>query len=173
MTTSGWRSIGIVKLAQGLKLKFTPHTDTILIAEPDPMLRRLESRALSSEYQIVQTSSAEEAVRIAARHETELDLLLTEVRLPRIDGRELTELLRLDYPNLRVVYLSNSIDAEIRARTRPSMVFVLEKDRFYPSRLRQAIRNVLATRQKDKVATKAVTDSFFSLVRRGWAKLHV
>src|SRR5262249_605956 len=56
---------------------FTPHIETILIAEPDQMLRRLEFRALSP-YRIVQTSGAEEAVQIAARHETELDLLLTE-----------------------------------------------------------------------------------------------
>src|ERR1700692_4586848 len=70
-----------VKLAQILSSKFDSCPRTILVAEPDPMLRRGECRVLSPKYQIVQTSSAEEAVRIAARHETELDLLLTEVRL--------------------------------------------------------------------------------------------
>lgn len=145
MTITGWRPIAIVKLAQRLKKKFASRTDTILIAEPDRLLRRLESRALSSDYQVVQTSTAEEAVRIAARHETDFDLLLTEVRLPHIDGWELTELLRLDYPNLKVVYLSNSIDREIRARTRPSQVFMLEKNRFCPGRLRQTVRKVLET----------------------------
>ena len=161
----------MVKLARKL-LRFTSHTNTILIAEPDQVLRRLECRALSPQYQIVQTSSAEEAVRIAARHETELDLLLTEVRLPHIDGWELTELLRLDYPNLKVVYLSNSSDGEIRARTRTSMIVVLEKSRFHSGPLRQAVRKVLETRQKSKSA-KAVTDSLFSLLRRGGAKPHI
>ena len=120
------------------------HTDTILIAEPDQALRQLECRALSRNYQIVATCSAEEAVRTAARRETEIDLLLTEVRLPRVDGWELTELLKLDYPNLKVVYLSSSIDAEIRAHTRPSIVVVLENP-FRPDRLQQAVRDVLET----------------------------
>jgi two-component system cell cycle sensor histidine kinase/response regulator CckA len=150
---------------------FSRHTDTILIAEPNQVLRQLEYRALSPTYQIVQTSSAEEAVRTAGRHETEIDLLLTEVRLPHIDGWQLTELLKLDYPNLKVVYLSNSIDAEIRARTRSSVVIVLEKNRFRAGCLRQAVRDVLEGRQKNRVAAKAVTDSFVSLLRRGWRKL--
>src|SRR5450759_427482 len=75
---------------------FNWHTDTILIAEPDPVLRRLECRSLSGKYRIIQTSSVEEAVRTAARHDTEIDVLLTEVRLPHRFGWELTQLLKLD-----------------------------------------------------------------------------
>lgn len=156
-----------MKLAQILSSKFDSCPRTILIAEPDPMLRRVECCALSPPYQIVQTSSAEEAVRIAARHETELDLLLTEVRLPHMDGWDLAELLKLDYPDLKVVYLSSSTDAEIRAHTRPSMIIVLEKNRFRPGRLRQAVRDVLETRRKNEVALKGTTDWLFSLFRRG------
>jgi two-component system, cell cycle sensor histidine kinase and response regulator CckA len=122
-------------------------TDTVLIAEPDQMLRRLECRALSPQYQILPSSSAEEAVRIAARHETELDVLLTEVRLQCMDGWELTELLKLDYPNLKVVYLSSSIDAAIKAHTRPSRVIVLDKNRFSSGRLQQAVHDTLETRK--------------------------
>jgi CheY-like chemotaxis protein len=87
-----------------------------------------------------------------------------------MDGWELTELLKLDYPSLQVVYLSNSIDAEIRARTRPSMVIVLERNRFCPGRLQQAVRDVLETRRKNRTAVKTMPDSFFSLLRRRWAK---
>src|ERR1022692_106064 len=105
---------------------FNWHTDTILIAEPDEILRRQECRALSGKYRIIQTSSVEEAVRTAARHGTEIDLLVTEVRLPHGFGWELTELLKLDYPDLKVVYTSSSDDAEIRARTYPSTVVVIE-----------------------------------------------
>jgi two-component system, cell cycle sensor histidine kinase and response regulator CckA len=123
---------------------FNWHADTILIAEPDQVLRQLECRALSRKYQIVPTGSAEEAVRTAARHETEIDVLLTEVRLPRVDGWELTELLKLDYPDLKVVYISSFIDAEIRAHTRPSIVVELENP-FRPDRLQQAVRDVIET----------------------------
>jgi CheY-like chemotaxis protein len=81
------------------------HTSTILHALPmhedtssGSITQQSENSALSGQYQIIPTSSAEEAVRTAARQETEIDLLLTKVRLPRVDGWELTELLKLDYP---------------------------------------------------------------------------
>jgi len=131
------------------------HTDTILIAEPDRVLRQLEGRALSREYQILPTSSAEEAVRTAARHETVIDLLLTEVRLPRVEGWELTELIKLDYPDLKVVYMSSSIDAETRAHTGAPIVVVLENP-FRPYRLQSAVRHALETRQNDRALKRGV-----------------
>jgi two-component system cell cycle sensor histidine kinase/response regulator CckA len=141
-----------------LRSVFGWHTDTILIAEPDQALRQLECRALSREYRIIQTASVEEAVRIAARHTTEIDLLVTEVRLPHRFGWELTQLLKLDFPDLKVVYTSSSIDAEIRARTYPSTVVVFD-DLFRPDRLRQAVRNALETRQNDRIAPKYAAHS--------------
>ncbi len=127
-------------------LSFDARTRTILIAEPDAILRQGEWRALSPMYQVVQTSNAAEAVRFGARHESEIDLLLTEARLPSMDGWHLAELLKLDYPNLKIVYLSDSIDSEIRARTRPSMIFLTEKNRFRPALLLRAVTDVLAVR---------------------------
>jgi len=140
-------------LKEIMKRWFSWHTNTILIAEPDQVLRRLECRALSGKYRIVQTSSAEEAVRIAARHTTKIDLLVTAVRLPHRFGWELTQLLKLDYPDLKVVYTSGSVDTEIRARTYPSIV-VVRDDLFRPDHLRQAVREALETRQNDRIAPK-------------------
>ena len=136
-----------------MKSLFTWHTDTILIVEPDQVLRQLEYRALSGKYRIIQTSSVEEAVRTAARHTTQIDLLVTEVRFAHRFGWDLTQLLKLDYPHLRVVYTSSSVDAEIRARTYPSIVVVLD-NQFRPDRLRQAVRDALETRQNDRIAFK-------------------
>ena len=139
------------KIMKSVFSLFNWHIDTILIAEPDLVLRRLECRALSGKYRIIQTSSAEETVRTAARHTTEIDLLLTGVRLPHRFGWELTQLLKLDYPDLKVVYTSSFVDAEIRARTYPSIVVVLDNP-FRPDHLRRAVRDALETRQNDRVA---------------------
>jgi two-component system cell cycle sensor histidine kinase/response regulator CckA len=160
------------ELAQALRSRFYSRTDTILIAEPDRILRRLAVRTLSPKYRIVQSGSPEEAVRIAARHETELDLLLTEARFPNMDGWELTELLRLDYPHLKVVYLSSSIDAAVKAHTRSAMIIVVENNRFTPRRLRQAVHHTLEARKQNGAAISGASDSLFSLLRRDWAKLH-
>jgi two-component system, cell cycle sensor histidine kinase and response regulator CckA len=153
------------KLLRVLRSRLFSRTETILIAEPDQILRRLERRALSPKYQIVQASSPEEAVRIAARHEAELDLLLTEVRFSNMDGWELTELLKLDYPNLKVVYLSSSIDAAVKAHIRPARVIVLEKNRFSPRRLLQAVHDTLEARKQNSPAVRGVTDALFLLRR--------
>src|ERR1700681_2586119 len=136
-----------------MKSLFTGHTDTILIAEPDQVLRQLEYRALPAKYRIIQTSSVEEAVRTAARHAPKIDLLLTEIRLPHSFGWELTELLNLDYPDLKVIYMSNTFDAEIRARTYPPTVVVLENP-FPSDRLSQAVRYVLETKQNGRLGPK-------------------
>jgi two-component system, cell cycle response regulator CpdR len=142
MPQSNWRTqSAVVKLAQMLRFGREPRT--ILITEPDAILRRAECGALSPAYQIVEASSAVEAVRICAQHKAGFDLLLTEVRLPRMDGWDLAELVKLDYPNLKIVYLSSTIDSEIRAHTRPSMIFLMEKNRFRPTLLRQAVHDVL------------------------------
>jgi len=138
-----------------LKSAFGWHTDTILIAEPDQALRELECRALSGKYRIIQAASTEEAVRIAARHTTEIDLMVTGVRLPQGFGWELTQLLKLDYPDLKVVYTASSVDAESRARIYPSTVVVLDSP-FRSDPLRQAVRDALETRQNDRVAPKYV-----------------
>ena len=102
------------------------HRSTILVVEPDSVTRQLLSRSLRPAYHLLQAASAEEAVRIAAQHRRNIDLFLTEARLPQLFGWELLELLELDYPKLKVVYLSKSIDREIRVHTRGHKVLVLE-----------------------------------------------
>ena len=136
-----------------MKSWFSWHTNTILIAEPDQFLRRLECHALSGKYRIIQTSSVEEAVRIAARHTAKIDLLVTEVRLLHRFGWELAQLLKLDYPDLKAVYTSSSVDAEIRSRTYPSIVVVFDNP-FRPDRLRQAVHDALETRQNARIEPK-------------------
>jgi len=158
----------MMKAVSPLNSRVLARRSTILIAEPDQMLRRQECRALSRKYRIVQASSAEEAVRIAASHQTELDLLLTEVRFPNMNGWDLTELLKLDYPDLKVVYLSGSMDAEVRAHTRPSMVVVLEKNRFRRGRLRQTVDDALETQNHSKAKATGILEPLFSPLRHDW-----
>ena len=155
------------KLARVLRSGIFPGIQTILIVEPDPVLRHLEENALSRKYKIVQTSSPEEAVRCAARHRTDLDLLLTAVRFPHMDGWELTELLKLDYPNLKAIYVSASRDTS-KARPYPRSVIVLEKDGFSAGLLLQTVHDTLEASTQNQGTVRDKTDSLFSLHR--WAK---
>jgi two-component system, cell cycle sensor histidine kinase and response regulator CckA len=156
------------KLAQVLRWGIFPHAETILIVEPDQILRLIEARALSPKYKIVQTSSPEEAVRVAAHHESEFDLLLTPARFPNMDGWELMELIKLDYPNLKVIYVSGSINTGVKAHTSAYTAIVLEENGFNPGRLLQAVQDTLELPIHKRGAVRDKTDSLFSL--RRWAK---
>ena len=147
----------------------THQGETILVAEHDQTIRNLVCRALSREgYRIVQASSAEQAVRTAARHESKIDVLVTETFLPTLRGAELAELVKLDYPQLRIVYMSPSIDAAARAHARRSRVVVLQNP-FRSDRLKQAVREALG-KQTNKDGLKFLTQSFRSLLRSFWQR---
>jgi CheY-like chemotaxis protein len=135
-----WRNLGL-------------RAATVLIVHHDRIMRGLVCGALLPKYQIVQASSVEEAVRTAARHEKKIDLLVTEILLPDFYGWELMDLLKLDYPNLKAVYTSSSMDDEIRARIRPWMVVVLTNP-FRGEPLRQAVREVLEGRKGNRVDSR-------------------
>jgi CheY-like chemotaxis protein len=140
---------------------------TILVVQHDPVTRQLLSRSLRPSYRILQAGSAEEAVRIAAQHQRHIDLLLTDVRLPQLFGWELLELLALDYPKLKVVYVSKSIDSEIRPHTRRQKTLVLEHP-FRESSVRQAVSEALEDSQVNKVRMKSRAPSLLLRMRSYW-----
>ena len=137
---------------------------TILVVQHDLVTRQLLSRSLRPSYRVLQAGSAEEAVRIAAQHQWNIDLLLTEVRLPQLFGWELLELLALDYPKLKVVYVSKSIDSEIRPHTRHQKTLVLEHP-FRESSVRQAVSEALENSQVNKVGMKSRAPSLLLRMR--------
>jgi len=144
---------------------------TILVVADDPLTRRLLCRSLRPAYHILQAANAEEAVRIAAQHRRNIDLLLTEAKLPRLCGWELLELLTLDYPKLNVIYVTKSINPEIRAHTRRQKVVLLEQP-FPRACLLQTVRDVLENPQSTRAGVQRPVPSLLlrmrSYLRRHW-----
>jgi CheY-like chemotaxis protein len=138
---------------------------TILIVAADPVIRGLLRRALRPAYFILQAANAEDAVRLAAQHRRNIDLLLTEVKLPRLSGWELLELLALDYPKLNVIYITKSINPEIRAHTRRQTVILLEQP-FPQACLQEAVRNVLEGPQSIRAGLQETAPSLILRMRR-------
>lgn len=141
------------------------HKPTILVAEHDGVIRQLLTRSLRPAYHIVQACSAHDAVRTAAQHHKEIDLLLTEARLPGpFDGWQLLELLKLDYPKLKVVYISKSTDPEIKRQTRLNKVLLLEHP-FPNERLWKAVRETLENPHSSRIDAACKAPSFFVRLR--------
>ncbi len=87
---------------------------TILVVEDEPALRQLTARVLESRgYGVLAAATGQEAMLTARTHPGRLDLLLTDVVMPGMGGRELAERLMAEMPGLRVLYTSGYTDDDI------------------------------------------------------------
>ena len=88
--------------------------DTILVAEDDRAVRSLMEEALRDlGYTVISAGSPVEAEQMFAQHNTEVELLLTDVIMPEQSGRELYERLAAACPSLKVLYTSGYTDNAI------------------------------------------------------------
>jgi two-component system cell cycle sensor histidine kinase/response regulator CckA len=91
-------------------------TETILVVEDEESLRVLVAGVLeNSGYTVLQTSEAKEALKLAKEHGN-IDLLLTDVVMPGLSGRELADLIKGVLPNLKLLYMSGYTNDLITAR---------------------------------------------------------
>ena len=115
-----------------------------MLAEGKPSLRMLVRNALAREgYQVVCASDGREAVQTGARHDCAIDLFVTDVVLPGFYGDHLAELMKLDYPQLKVVYLASFTDRYVRALGREAKVILLQYSGWTDA-LVGAVRDLLA-----------------------------
>ncbi len=121
-----------------------PRHETILVVEDEEGIRRVASRVLETQgYRILLAEDGVAALELLDRWDGPLDLLLTDVVMPRMDGRQLAEQVRQRFPNLRVIYTSGyTDDAVLRRGVRESEVAFLPKP-YVPETLRTRIAEVL------------------------------
>ena len=81
--------------------------ETILLVEDESALRDVVAHTLGSlGYNVLPASDAIAALRIAGDHVGEIHLVLTDVVMPRLSGRELVDQLKTKRPTMRVLYMS-------------------------------------------------------------------
>jgi PAS domain S-box-containing protein len=85
--------------------------ETILVAEDEPDLRELTRIFLETYgYRVLEAGSAEEAIRIAEEFHQPIHLLLTDVIMPGMSGRQLAEKILSQNPNTKIVYMTGYTD---------------------------------------------------------------
>jgi len=123
-------------------------SETILLVEDQPQVRELARMTLSEKgYTVLVASSPEDAERVCASHGAEIHLLLTDLIMPGVTGRELAKRLTARHPKMRVLYMSGYT---FGITTQPGMhgglledgVAFLQKP-FTPSALGEKVREAL------------------------------
>lgn len=122
----------------------TRGTETILLAEDDEVVRRMTTEILERcGYTVVAAADGVEAVSISEKHPGEIQLLLTDVVMPGMNGYDLAKRLAPARPQMRVLYISGHTgDALIGQEAIGSGSGFLQKP-FAPERLAQKVRELL------------------------------
>jgi CheY-like chemotaxis protein len=120
--------------------------ETILVVEDDPQVRGVTIRALEgSGYRVIPAASGEEALVIARESGERLDMVVTDVVMPGLTGREVVDELRRSLPDIPALFVSGyTQDAIAQRGVLDSGVEFLPKP-FTPSTLVARVRAMLDT----------------------------
>jgi two-component system, cell cycle sensor histidine kinase and response regulator CckA len=119
-------------------------SETVLLVEDDEMVRHLVSETLvRAGYKVMDTSDPLEARRLSHSYQGPIHLLITDVVMPKVSGRELAEELRARRNGMKVLYMSGYTDnAIVNTGILRKEVAFLQKP-FTPAALTEKVREVL------------------------------
>ena len=119
-------------------------SETVLLVEDDKSLLNLARKVFrQSGYNVLEAQNGEDALKVVEEHEGPIHLILTDVVMPEMNGRELAERIMLLFPEIKVIYMSGYTDNAISHHgvLEPGVNFI-EKP-FTPESLMRKIREVL------------------------------
>jgi two-component system, cell cycle sensor histidine kinase and response regulator CckA len=129
--------------------------ETVVVAEDEAALRSLVVEVLTaSGYRVLAAASGREALELCRRLEGEIDLLLTDVVMPEMNGPELVRQVAEIHPEARILYMSGYADKAIANPALDLASALLEKP-FLPADLVRRVREVLAGGQAGRAGGQA------------------
>jgi len=119
-------------------------SETVLLVEDEDMVRKLASELLAeSGYNVLEANGGEAAIHLGKEHTERIDLLITDVVMPKLSGKEVAEQLQAIHPETRVLFMSGYTDeAIVHHGIVDSGIAFIQKP-FSERALAQKIRDVL------------------------------
>ncbi len=112
----------------------------ILVAEDDAVIRRSTINALKPYgYCLLEAVDGEEALEVSTKHHGDIDLLITNVFMPRMHGHELARKIKQDRPNICILIVSGMHEREF-----PGEAFHLSDSLLKPFAPEELVRKVRA-----------------------------
>ncbi len=123
-------------------------SETLLLVEDEDSVRGLARRILEGRgYRVLEAEDAQQALEVADAFAEPIHLLLTDLVMPGLSGRELAERLQPERPDMKVLYMSGYSDhAVLRDQTLNSGANFLHKP-FTPESLASRVRDILDARR--------------------------
>jgi signal transduction histidine kinase/ActR/RegA family two-component response regulator len=119
-------------------------TETILLVEDDAAVRAYARRALRAHgYTVAEAANGAQALALATQPGARIDLLMTDVAMPAMNGPELAERLRSERPGLRVLYVSGFAEDHFGRSAIPAEDVAFLPKPFSADGLARAVRQVL------------------------------
>ncbi|MBD3421792.1 MAG: response regulator [Chitinivibrionales bacterium] len=92
---------------QSIRMAVKSSAKTVLVADDEPSIRILVAQLLRDEgFTVLEAGDGDEAVRLANEHKGTIDLLISDVIMPHIDGPEVAAQVLGKYPGMKVFYMS-------------------------------------------------------------------
>ncbi len=118
-------------------------SETVLLVEDEEAVRAIAGEVLRRHgYVVLAASHGEEAMRMALQHPHEIHLMVTDVVMPRMSGRELADRLALVRPAMKRLFMSGYTDHVVMQRDLAPGVAFLQKP-FTPEVFARKVRSVL------------------------------
>ena len=122
----------------------TRGTETILVVEDEDGIRSLIAEVLQRNgYTVLEASQGREALALVESRQGSIDLLVTDLVMPQMGGRELAEAIVASHPAIKVLYISGYPDkASAQGKAYPPGSALMEKP-FAPEALARKVRKML------------------------------
>ena len=121
----------------------------ILIADDEESMRLLVARAIAMDgHEIVTAEDGAEALEILTRDNGAFDLLLTDIKMPVMDGIALALAVARDFPQLTVLMMTGFADQRERASGLDAIVHDVITKPFAVADIRTAVADALASRRE-------------------------
>jgi two-component system, cell cycle response regulator CpdR len=121
----------------------------ILLAEDEEALRAFVARALAQDgHEVVATADGGEALEVLTREKGKFDLLLTDIRMPVMDGIALALAAARDYPELMILLMTGFADQRERAHGLDALIHDVIAKPFSLADIRKAVNGALMARDR-------------------------
>ena len=128
--------------------------ERILVVEDDPQVRAVARRALQGAgYAVYEAITGLAAIHFMASHPGEIDLIVSDVVMPGVNGREMADRLRHSNPEVPILFVSGYPGTEIERRGLDLMRATFIPKPFPPEVLIAAVHDALARRPSSKPVT--------------------